>query len=188
MRVLVYDMEILRPIPEHNGKADWVYAKSGKCGIASGVIYDSDTGRYHLYDKHMVEEFVEHLNQADLAVGFNNVGFDKPAIEGSSGREITSKQLDILDELRRNHNIKGHGLWGLGAICERTLGVGKSGNGASAPSLAAASQWGRLLDYNLNDVHLTKELFNHIVEEGWLMGPDGQKKYLATSKWPKEQI
>lgn len=187
-RVLVYDMEILRPIPERNGKPDWNYAKAGKCGIASAVVYDSDTGRYHLYDQHNVDALVEHLNQGDVCVGFNNSGFDKPAIEGSTGLRITSRQLDLLEECRRNFRIAGHGLWGLGAICERTLGIGKSGDGASAPHLAATHRWASLFDYNLNDTFLTLELYNHIQEEGWVMGPDGQKKYLATSQWPKGQI
>lgn len=188
MRIVVYDMEILRPIPERNGKVDWNYAKAGKCGISSAVLYDSESGRYHLYDKHRTDALVEHLNSADLCVGFNNIGFDLPAIEGSTGHKITSKQLDLLDEVRKNCKIVGHGLWGLGKICERTFGMGKSGDGESAPSLAAQGRWGELLDYNLNDTFLTLQLFNHIVEEGWIVAPDGQRRHLATSAWPKETI
>lgn len=188
MKIVVYDMEILHPIPEKNGKADWDYARAGKCGIASTVIYDSETERYHLYDKNTVEEMVEHLNSAGLCVGFNNIGFDKPAIEGASGIKIKSPQLDILSECRTNFNIKGHGQWGLGAICARTLGITKSGDGASAPHLAANGQWAKLLDYNLNDTFLTLKLFNHIAEEGWILGPEGDKKWIATATWPKSAI
>lgn len=184
----MWDLEILRPIPEHNGKADWAYAKAGKCGVASVVIYDSETCRYHLYDQHTLDECVEHLNQGDVCVGFNNAGFDKPAFEGATGLKITSPQLDILEECRRSFRVAGHGLWGLDAICTRTLGVGKSGDGASAPHLAATGQWAKLFDYNLNDVFLTLELFNHIVEEGWVKGPEGDRKFLATAKWPKNSI
>lgn len=188
MHIVVYDMEILRPIPERNGKVDWAYAKAGKCGIASVVLYDSATGRYHLYDKHRTDALVEHLNSADLCIGFNNIGFDKPAIEGSTGLHITSKQLDLLDEIRKSIRIKGHGLWGLGLICERTFGMGKSGEGESAPSLAAQGRWGELLDYNLNDTFLTLQLFNHIVEAGWIVGPDGARRTISIAHWPQETI
>lgn len=184
VHLVAYDMEILRPIPEVSGKPMWEVARAGKCGVASAVVFDNQTGRYHIYDQHMLEELVAHLNSADVCVGFNNIDFDKPAIEGTSGLKITSTQLDILQEIKKNFRIKGHGLWGLGAICERTLGLSKSGNGASAPSLAAKGHWGELIDYNLNDVHLTRMLYNHIAEEGWVESPEGGKKYLATNQWP----
>lgn len=42
------------------------------------------------------------------------------------------------------------------------LNTGKTGNGALAPELYQKGQWGKLIDYCLQDVNLTRMLFNKI--------------------------
>lgn len=170
-RAITYDVEILRPIPERDGKADWEYARSGRCGISSTVLYDTGTGRYHVYDLHTISKLIEHLNEADVLIGFNNIEFDKRVVESVGKDTLWPPQVDILHEFRSNFSLKRGG-WKLGMVCERTLGIGKTGDGESAPKLASQGRWGELFDYNLNDVHLTRLLFNHVQEHGWVVAPD----------------
>lgn len=178
MRVVTWDLEIAEPINEHKG--GWAAAKRGECGIASVVLYDTTTERYHVYDPFTMEACVAHLNAADLLVGFNSVEFDYPCILGYAGIPITTPHYDILQEIWRAlaDGSRGHGVWGLGKVCERALGLSKSGSGEGAPKLLEEGRYGELIDYNINDVHLTRKLANYIHEHGFVIRPDGKPLHL----------
>ncbi len=179
MRVITFDIEIAKPIDSLTH--GWEDAKKGLAGIASVVLYDTGTHRYHLYDDVTIGDCVAHLNQAELLVGFNNREFDTPAIEGYTKLKITPNQYDILQAVW--HAIgKKHKGYGLGPICERTLGLRKSGDGESAPRLLHQHRYAELFDYNLNDVYLTHTLFEHIMEFGYVIGTEGQKIILETTE------
>lgn len=170
--MLVWDLEIYKPIAEINGKIDWVGAKQGKYGISVVAVWDSQTGRQHLYDWRSLEACVEHLNCADILVGFNTRDFDTPCIQSLSGEEIVAPQYDILAEVWRALPRREKG-YKLGDITSRTLGLYKSGEGESAPSLVAQGRWAELHDYCMNDVHLALELYNHIVAFGEIIDVNG---------------
>lgn len=182
MRVVTFDLEIAREVDEFPEK--WEAARQGKCGIASVVLHDSDTGRYHIYGPQVefdtkVEEFriaglgtlpecMHHLNSADLLVGFNSIEFDKPVLENFTQMSLTVAHYDILQEVWKAVGKKFKG-YGLGPISQRTLGIGKSGTGEHAPILFKQGRFAELLDYNLNDVYMTRMLYNHILETGSIM-------------------
>jgi len=168
MHIIVWDLEIEKPIKDN----DWEAAKRGENGISSVVLFDSSTERYHLYDYHTLDSCGQHLNSADLIVGFNSVEFDAPCFSGCTGQSIVPVQFDILQAVWTALGKREKG-WRLGQICERTIGEGKIKNGASAPRLYAEGRFGELFDYNLHDVYLTRKLYNHIVKFGTLVGPDG---------------
>jgi DEAD/DEAH box helicase domain-containing protein len=176
VKIVVYDIEIAIPIEEL--KHGWEDAKKGKAGLASVVCYDSTSRRYHLYDKYTFDVCFDHLASADLLVGFNNIEFDTPALEGTLGKKLLVPQYDIIQAIRKANGtpfVKGYKL---GQITERTLGLAKSGSGESAPHLYREGRIGELLDYNLNDVFLTKELYNHIVEHNSIIGVGGEPLFL----------
>lgn len=171
MRVCVFDIEIAKSIEEVEG--GWAAARMGECGCSALVIYDSDSLRYHIYDEKTLKQGVDHLNAADLIVSFNGKAFDVPCLEAISGFAINENHYDILDEIWQalgNKRFKG---WGLGKVSFRTLGLAKTDTGEHAPELARQGRWGELFDYCLNDVHLTRMLFNIILAEGSVVDPDG---------------
>lgn len=173
-RILVWDLEIERPIANRNGKPDWVGARNGKYGISVVAVYDNHTGRQHLYDKNQLQAAVEHLNCADVLVGFNTIDFDTPCLQALSGEEIVASHYDILDEIWKALRTRQKG-YRLGDIASRTLGLHKSGEGESAPQLVAQGRWAELHDYCMNDVHLTRELYNHIVAFGSICDINGEQ-------------
>jgi uncharacterized protein YprB with RNaseH-like and TPR domain len=138
------------------------------------VLWDSDTNRYHIYGAENLTELAAHLNKADWLVSFNGLNFDVPCIEGVTGWEITANHYDILDAIWKAVGKKHKG-WGLGKVAERTVGLGKTDTGEHAPELARQGRWATLIDYCINDVHITKELFFHILLEGFVVGPDGDR-------------
>jgi hypothetical protein len=115
------------------------------------------------------------------------LAFDTPCIEGVAETDklkhtrILARQYDILQRIWTAVGKKYKG-WGLGPVCERTLGIGKTGTGEHAPKLFKEGRFAELHDYNINDVHLTRMLFNHIVDEGKVVGPENEEVKLWTDK------
>lgn len=171
-KIGTFDLEIATPIPEHDGKPDWEWARKGKCGLSILVIWDSETSRPHFYDRHNLARAVIHLNACDLIVSWNGIGFDVPVIEALTDMKVRTDHYDILDHIWRSlgHRQKGYKL---GEVAARTIGMGKTGDGESAPKLVAQGRFAELTDYCVNDVHLTRELFNHVVDVGGVMSTEG---------------
>lgn len=189
MRIITFDVEIAEDV---DSKPDrWDAARRGDCGVSSVVLHDSDTGRFHVYGPKVkfekghtvvsgyepMVEAINHLNEADLLVSFNGLDFDVPCLEGAVGIGIFPDHYDILVDVWNAIGEKHKG-YGLGPICERTLGIGKSGSGVHAPVLFQTNRFWELIDYNINDVHMTRELFNHIQEEGWILDTSNRKLFL----------
>lgn len=177
MGVITYDIEIERSPDDVVG--GWEAARRGDCGLASVALYDTRTERYHVYDVFTLDKCIDHLNSADLLVGFNSIEFDTPCLEAVAGQAIDVPQYDILQQVWKVTGGRRKG-YGLGPICERTLGIGKSGTGEHAPKLYQEGRYAELYDYNINDVHLTRQLYNHIAEHGWIIGTEKQKVKLWT--------
>lgn len=181
MRIITWDLEIAESI---ESKPDgWAAARRGDCGLASLVLYDTESGRNHVYDRRTLDSALEHLALADLLVGFNDIAFDDPClngvarIDGSLLRVRPKARFDICDQIWKAVG-KRHKGWGLGPTSERTLGIGKAGTGEHAPVLYQQGRHAELIDYNIADVWLTRRLFNHIVEHGFVVAPDGERLHL----------
>lgn len=164
LRLLTFDIEVETPIE------DWEAAREGQNGLSSMVIYDTATTRYHLYDRRTLDVAVEHLETADMLVSFNGIGFDLPIIGAVSGHDMSKvvgiQHYDIL--LYAWEAVGGRQIgFRLAQIAERTLGFGKN-SGKTAPLLVSEGRFAELYDYNLQDVWLTRKLFNHILDYGWI--------------------
>lgn len=173
MKVCVFDIEIETPVEDVEG--GWAAARTGACGCSALCIYDSETLRYHVYDKHTLMSGIDHLNSADLIVSFNGKNFDVPCLEGITGFAINDSHYDILDEIWRKLGQKRFKGWGLGKIAFRTLGLAKTDTGEHAPKLFEQGRFGELFDYCINDVHLTRMLYNQIVSDGYVVDPNGNE-------------
>jgi uncharacterized protein YprB with RNaseH-like and TPR domain len=178
MRIITFDVEIKAPIV---AKSDWDAARRGEHGVSTAVLFDTQTERYHLYgdfpctlDANRISDMIDHLNQADLLVGFNSNEFDIPCLEGYTMKSIDPPRYDILQEIWGTLRTKTKG-WGLDPLCMRTLGIGKPENttGESAPELYKQGRYAQLFDYNLNDVFITRKLFSYIMRHGKVVRPDG---------------
>src|SRR5262245_41926483 len=81
--VITWDLEIAIPVEEVPG--GWEAVRRGAAGISCVCLFDTDTGRSHTYDSQGLVECMDHLNSADVLVGFNTIGFDTPVIESITG-------------------------------------------------------------------------------------------------------
>lgn len=175
MRILTWDLEIEKPVESLSG--GWTEAREGGAGISCLVVRDNETGRSHLYDKHTLDAAVDHLNEADLLVGYNSVSFDSAVLLGVTNRHICVPQYDILAKIWEALGSRQKG-WKLDDVASRTLGLHKSGKGIYATALWAQARYAELFDYCMGDVHITAAVFNHIVANGWILDPDGNHLHL----------
>lgn len=168
--IITWDLEIALPVEKVPG--GWDAVRRGGGGVSTVCLYDTLTGRYHVYDQHTLVECVDHLNSADMLVGFNNVGFDTTIIESMTETSILTPQYDILNEVWRALPVRSKG-YKLADICDRLSLGRKTRTGDSAPNLLSAGKFGLLVDYCINDVHLTRVLAHWIEYNGYITTPDG---------------
>ena len=173
-RVLTWDLEIRHPVHQVGG---WHSVRNGEAGVSILVIKDTETGRPHFYDDHNLDAALAHLNSADLLIGYNSIDFDTSVVQSITGECIIAPQYDILASIWSALPSRHKG-YKLTEVAERTLGRGKSGNGAFATTLVAEGRWADLVDYCANDVYLTAALYNHVIDKGWVLTPDGSELWL----------
>jgi hypothetical protein len=200
--LIVLDVEILKaipPRPHEIREPDIEYCAGWRdfanMGVTVVCTYEMDT--------HLSRTFLEE-DLGDLAVylhgkptsGFNTRRFDLPLLHEHGVDVDQAQHYDILESiwvaqrLDPDHFVYAtHGGWSLDAVCEATLGVKKSGNGAMAPIWWQKGQRGRVIDYCLRDVWLEAKLLRHAtdvgqVTTGWAtvdLSPPGRGKATASN-------
>ena len=180
---VVIDVEIQRTIEETPGGWD----ATDRLGVSTAVIYEFASDRFRVYG-HTAEELGElraRLLEADRISGFNIWKFDFPVIFGLPGRERVSELLpktnDILRriwlglKLNPDEFTSAHKGWGLDTVSRATLRApGKIANGALAPKWFQSGEWGRLVNYCVDDVTLERDLTIFCDRYGYVMNETGR--------------
>ena len=188
---IVVDVEIKRTIEETPGG----WGATDKLGVAVAVVYSYNRDRYRVFGD-TLDEFIalrSMIRGADRITGFNTFNFDFPVIfeypkkEWLAGCEVRSelepKSNDLLRRIWQSLGLDpdsfspAHGGWSLQNVVKGTLGsTGKIGHGANAPKWYQAGEWGKVVNYCVDDVSLERELSEFIDKYGYVInGKTGQK-------------
>jgi DEAD/DEAH box helicase domain-containing protein len=98
------------------------------------------------------------LEHADVIIGFNNIGFDLPALQPYYPGDIAKlPQLDILDIIK---NTAGHRV-SLDAVAKETLGTQKIGHGLDAIVYYQNKEFDKLAKYCMKDVEITRDIYDY---------------------------
>jgi hypothetical protein len=163
--VVVLDLEIQDPIVQQE---DWDHTERIK--ISCCVVYSYLENRYHVFGPNDVDYLRSLVLTSDLVVGYNINRFDAPIIFGMESKQfpVGIKTYDILAEIWKSLDLdplnfsNAHKGYSLDAVAQATLGYGKSGHGASAPFYYKQGNIWKVIDYCINDVKVTKDLFDYI--------------------------
>ena len=176
MKALIYDCEIIKAVPPNGNEplldgidycAGW--QDHARMGVSVIGAFDYDTDRYRVFCADNFHEFESLLTRSHLAVGFNNIGFDDKLLLGSGiiSSATTTPRYDILAETWAAAGLSAtwgraatHGGYGLDRIARATFGEGKTGDGANAAIAWQRGRIGEVIDYCLQDIRLTKGLFD----------------------------
>ncbi len=147
------------------------------------AIHDSLTNEYSSYAKEELFKLWPILERADLLIGFNSDAFDIPLLNRYYPGDLSHlRSLDLLSEVQK---VLGRRIR-LQSLAEATLGRGKSGDGLKANEWWKEGKKDKVREYCIEDVRITRELYDYALAHGVLKYKDLQKIRdikLDTSLW-----
>lgn len=183
MRVITFDIE---SISDSNVRGHIDVAEQELTVVA---IHDSDTGEYSSYFKDELHKLWPILERADQLIGFNSDTFDIPLLNRYYPGDLTHiRSLDLLSEVAK---VLGRRIR-LQSLAEATLGKGKKGDGLKAAEWWKEGKKEKVREYCIEDVRLTRELYEYAIQHGVLKYKDLQDIRdikIDTSLWaPSESV
>jgi DEAD/DEAH box helicase domain-containing protein len=177
MRKVVFDIET-KNFFEDVGSND-----PAKLDLSVVGVYDSKTEQYSGYFENELAKLWPVINKADILIGFNSDHFDIPLLQKYYPGDLRQiKSLDLLKEVKKSlgRRIK------LESLSAATLGRGKIGNGFEANRWWKNGQFEKVKEYCIEDVRITKEIYDFARKNGFLKYRDGglvKEIKLDTSAW-----
>ncbi len=157
-----------------------------KLDMSVCCIYDYETDTYLSFTQENLKDLWPYFEKADVLIGYNIDHFDIPVLKKYYSGDLSKIQtLDLLKEVR---NSLGRRLK-LDSIAEATLGKNKSAHGGLAVAWWKAGEKQKVIDYCIDDVKITKEIYEYALKNGILKFKDaGELKEikLDTSHWNKK--
>jgi DEAD/DEAH box helicase domain-containing protein len=128
-----------------------------------GVI-DEEGNEYDFWEKD-IDKLVALLKDADWIVGYNSISFDLPVIANYVGDWINNlPQMDLMVAVYKRIGFRPK----LDNLTQATLGYGKNGVGSDAPLLYQKGELQKLRDYCMQDVRITKDLYDFGIKNGFV--------------------
>jgi DEAD/DEAH box helicase domain-containing protein len=179
MRKIIFDIE-----------TDGIITNAGSTKVFPNMyvvcIYDSLTDKYTSYTQEELKDLWPILENADLLIGYNSVSFDTPILNRYYSGDLSKiASLDLLDEIKKSlgYRIK------LDSVAEATLGRKKTAHGLQAMEWWKQGRYDDVKNYCIEDVRITKDIYDYALEHGILKYKDGGKIKeikLDTSSWNKK--
>ncbi|MEK7635233.1 MAG: ribonuclease H-like domain-containing protein [Patescibacteria group bacterium] len=177
MRKIVFDIETSNIFQEvgSNNPVDLDISVVG--------IYEYENDKYSTFTQEEFGELWKIIENTDMFITFNGDHFDIPLLNKYySGDLLKVKSLDLLKEM---HKVAGRRMK-LDQIAEGTLGTNKSGHGLDAIKWWRDGEKEKVKKYCLDDVRITKDLYEYALKEGKLIFKEGgnlNEIKLNTSDW-----
>lgn len=135
-------------------------------GVSCAGAYFYATNTYYAYEEHELPQLEEKLATCDRIIGFNINHFDLPVLSAylNMDRLKYVPRLDIFEEVvkKLGHRIS------LDSITSATLGAKKTADGLQALKWYKEGKMDEIKKYCLEDVRLTKEIYEYGKKNGKL--------------------
>lgn len=164
--IIVYDIETKDTFQEIGGR------DPKRLHISLIGMYSYGENRYLSFTEDEFPQFWRRLENCDLLIGFNNKGFDDLVVSAYFPEIAKVPSFDILEVVQKRLGFRVK----LDTIAQATLGTGKSGDGLEAVRLYRAGEIEKLRSYCLDDVRITKEVYDHGKLHGLIYYKDLQGK------------
>lgn len=151
-----------------------------KLGISVVGIYDYTDNALKGFFEDELAKLYPLLEQASLIIGYNSNHFDLAVLKGYYPGDL--RQFPTFDMMEDIKNKLGRRL-ALNDVVKATLNKQKSGHGLQAIQYYQEKQLDKLKQYCLNDVVLTKELFEYGAKHGEIFYPNGSGKTGLKVNW-----
>jgi DEAD/DEAH box helicase domain-containing protein len=163
MRVVTFDIETANILPP-TSRNDLSQLELSIVGI-----HDSETNQFSSYTKKELPQLWPIIEKTDMLVGYNSDAFDIPILNKYYAGDLSKiRSLDLMVEVQK---VLGRRLR-LQSLAEATLGAGKSGDGLKAIEWWAKGEVQKVRDYCIEDVRITRKLFDYALAKGLLKYKD----------------
>ncbi len=163
MDTLVIDIETKNSFQDVGGRD-----KLKDLSISIVGVYSYAEDSYRAFEEQEFPELGKALQKTQLIVTFAGKRFDLPVMEKYFDFNVHAiNHYDILEEIEEKYGRR----IGLGILAEANIGASKTGHGLEATELYAKGEIEKLKSYCLNDVKLTKDLYELIKKQGYLWIP-----------------
>ena len=128
--------------------------------ISVACIHDSADNQYKSFLEKDFNKLWPIIEQADILITWNGDHFDIPLLNKYYPGDLSKiKSVDLMKEVQK---VLGRRLK-LDTVGQATLGASKSGNGIEAVEWWRNGEIDKLIKYCIDDVKLTKELYDYAV-------------------------
>lgn len=135
--------------------------------VVCAYFYETDTWESFLEPD--VPALCKRLESADRIIGYNTVGFDLPVMNRYyAGDLLKLGQCDMLAEIYKNLGFRIK----LDDVAAATIGTKKSAHGLLAVQWWKEGKVQEVIDYCMQDVKVTKEVFEFGVANGFILFDD----------------
>lgn len=153
MNYITFDIETYNPVNRDNFSID-------EFRVSVTGAYISWTDQYLAFMEDETKEFIDLLKKADLIIGYNQLWFDLPVLQKYSDVNLLKlPNYDILVEVQKKLGYKMK----LDDLCKANFGTQKTDSYEVYKNYYWDKNWFPLIDYCMNDVRLTEQLFKQIV-------------------------
>ena len=180
-RIGFFDLETQKLASEVGG---WQNTHLMRVSVA--ILCTMPDGVFREYRENELPALIEDLKRLDLVVGFNISRFDYRVLGAYTPFRLEG--LPTFDMLHEIHQGIGFRL-SLGHLGEKTLGRPKGGDGLQAVNWFRQKEWESLIRYCKEDVAITRDLFYHALEKGYLVYSDKSDRMLRIpTRWKIEDL
>lgn len=163
MDKLVIDIETKNTFQDVGG-----YQNLTDLQISFVGVYSYKQGAYLSFFEHELDKLKSLLQNAGLIIGFSINRFDLPILNKHLNINLNViDNIDILDDIEQK---LGHRV-GLDWLAQTNLKVGKTAHGLEAIKFYKEGRLEELKNYCLQDVKLTKDLYELGIKQGHLLVP-----------------
>jgi len=148
-------------------------------------IYDYADSQYSVYLENELSVLFRRFEQASLIIGFNSLKFDLAVLSPYYvGNIFQFPHLDLLGEVEKALGFRVS----KNDLAKNTLGTEKSGLGLLAIEYFQNKQWDKLKAYCLNDVQITKDLYEYGKKESKLYYNSSRGRQSITVNFLADQM
>ncbi|MDE1975063.1 MAG: ribonuclease H-like domain-containing protein [Patescibacteria group bacterium] len=177
MRRITFDLET-KNVFQDTGSND-----PASLDMSVVCIHDSADDSYRSFLEQDLGGLWPILEEADILISWNGDHFDIPILNKYYPGDLSKiKSVDLMKEMQA---VLGRRLK-LDTVANATLGSAKSGNGLDAIEWWKNGEVDKVIRYCIDDVRLTKELYEYAIDNGHLKYRDNgtiKELPLQTADW-----
>lgn len=171
---IIFDLETKHTFRE--------FSDPKKLGITVAALYDYKNHEANVFTEKELNKLFPILENSSYIIGYNVNSFDIAVLQGYyPGKVEIFSTFDILEDIREKIGRR----LALNDVILATLGKKKSGHGLMAIDYYKEGKWEELKKYCINDVLLTKELFDYGVQNKEIQYLNEKGKISIKVDWGK---